>query len=188
MLLGQAESGKSTLQKQFQLYYASQTLDHERPSWRPVVYFNLIKAVRTILDELDSDSTSSKYLDPSSSSISIASSISTGDLRTKLLPLIAIEDTLASNLNGGVSIAGGRAGVYVRSGWQALVTPTRSYELPDLRKPSLDARATAVASVTDLAARTLAGLLDEIEDLWQHPAIRRLLRLNKLRLDEAAPL
>src|ERR1700689_2670198 len=106
MLLGQAESGKSTLQKQFQLYYASQTLDHERPSWRPVVYFNLIKAVRTILDELDSDSTSSKYLDPSSSSISIASSISTGDLRTKLLPLIAIEDTLASNLNGGVSIAG----------------------------------------------------------------------------------
>jgi hypothetical protein len=56
MLLGQAESGKhltekllfkthftrrflgkSTLQKQFQLYYASSTLDYERPSWRPVV-------------------------------------------------------------------------------------------------------------------------------------------------------
>ncbi len=53
MLLGQAESGKSTLQKQFQLYYASQSLDQELPAWRPVVYFNVIKAVRTILEELD---------------------------------------------------------------------------------------------------------------------------------------
>jgi hypothetical protein len=193
MLLGQAESGKSTLQKQFQLYYASQSLDHERPSWRPVVYFNVIKAVRMILDELDIEEMSSSSSDlesPSepSSTIRIGSPVSTSDLRTKLLPLIAIEDTLAANLNDGVSIAGGRTGVYVRSGWQALVTPTRSYELPDLRKPTSDTRAITMASVTDLAARTLASLLEEIEDLWQHPAIRRLLQLHKLRLDEAAPL
>lgn len=192
MLLGQAESGKSTLQKQFQLFYASQSLDHERPSWRPVVYFNVIKAVRVILDELDIEemSSSSDPESPSepSSTIRIGSPVSTSDLRTKLLPLIAIEDTLAANLNDGVSIAGGRTGVYVRSGWQALVTPTHSYELPDLRKPTLDTKAITMASVTDLAARTLASLLEEIEDLWQHPAIRRLLRLHKLRLDEAAPL
>jgi hypothetical protein len=191
MLLGQAGSGKSTLQKQFQLYYASQTLEHERPSWRPVVYFNLIQAVRVILDELDTDVASSVTSDSSSkppSAIRIGTPISTGDLRMKLLPLIAIENTLASNLNGGVSISGGRSGVYVRSGWQTLVTPTRSYGLPDLRKSSLDPRATALASVTDLAAKTIAELLEEIEDLWQHPATRRLLQLNKLRLDEAAPL
>lgn len=53
MLLGQAESGKSTLQKQFQLYYASQTLDKERPTWRPIVYFNILKAIRMILSEVD---------------------------------------------------------------------------------------------------------------------------------------
>ena len=52
-MLGQAESGKSTLQKQFQLYYSSATLDRERPSWRPIVYFNILKAIRMILDELD---------------------------------------------------------------------------------------------------------------------------------------
>lgn len=191
MLLGQAESGKSTLQKQFQLFYASQTLDHERPSWRPVVYFNIIKAVRMILDELDSEiiSSSSAFSDQSSSETSSAttSPIYTGDLRTSLLPLIAIEDTLASNLNGGVSIAGGRTGVYVRSGWQTLVTPTLSYALPDLRKLSFNVKATALAGVTDLSARTLAGLVEEIEDLWHHPAIERLQRQNKLRLDEAAP-
>ena len=47
MLLGQAESGKSTLQKQMQLYYSSQTLDKEKPSWKPIVFFNLLKALAT---------------------------------------------------------------------------------------------------------------------------------------------
>ena len=53
MLLGQAESGKSTLQKQFQLYYASHSLDRERPLWRPIVYSNILKALRMLMDELD---------------------------------------------------------------------------------------------------------------------------------------
>lgn len=191
MLLGQAESGKSTLQKQFQLYYASQTLDHERPSWRPVVYFNVIKAVRMILDELDSDGgapSPSDSVSEISTTIRIGSPISTGDLRAKLLPLTAMEDILASELNGGVSIAGGRQGVYVRAGWQALVTPSRSYELPDMRNASFDVKAAAVAKITELAAKTLGNSLEEIEDLWQHPAVRRLLQYRKLRLDEAAPL
>lgn len=191
MLLGQAESGKSTLQKQFQLHYASQTLDHERPSWRPVVYFNVIKGVRTILDELDIEGTSpspSVSFSEIPSVIQIGPPISTGDLRAKLLPLIAIEDTLASNLNGGVSVAGGRTGVYVRAGWQALVMPNRSSELPGLRNMPVHGKATALAQITDLTARTLAGLVEEIEDLWQHPAVRRLLQLRMLRLDEAAPL
>src|SRR6202011_2943780 len=127
------------------------------------------------------------YLDQSGSPSSkrIGTPISSGDLRTRLLPLIAIEDTLAANLNGGVSIAGRRTGVYVRSGWQTLITPIRGYPLPDLRKPSFDTKTTALASVTDLVARTLAGLVQEIEILWQHPTIRELLQLNKLRLDEA---
>ena len=44
-------------------------------------------------------------------------------LRTKLLPLVAVEDALASDLSGGVTVAGGRTGVFVRAGWQALVAP-----------------------------------------------------------------
>lgn len=41
LLLGQAESGKSTLQKQFQLMYNPTSLEEERLSWRPVVYYNI---------------------------------------------------------------------------------------------------------------------------------------------------
>lgn len=54
LLLGQAESGKSTVQKQFQLMYSPDSLDQERASWRTVVYFNIARSVKRILDILDS--------------------------------------------------------------------------------------------------------------------------------------
>lgn len=54
LLLGQAESGKSTLQKQFQLLYSPQTLEKERASWRTVVYFNVVRSLKHILDTLQS--------------------------------------------------------------------------------------------------------------------------------------
>jgi len=54
LLLGQAESGKSTLQKQFQLMYSPDTLDQERASWRTVIYFNIARSVKRILEILDS--------------------------------------------------------------------------------------------------------------------------------------
>jgi len=53
LLLGQAESGKSTLQKQFQIFYAPASLDEERDSWRSVVYFNILRNIKRILQALD---------------------------------------------------------------------------------------------------------------------------------------
>ncbi|KIJ67996.1 hypothetical protein HYDPIDRAFT_107560 [Hydnomerulius pinastri MD-312] len=192
MLLGQAESGKSTLQKQFQLYYAHQALDYERPLWRPVVYFNIIKAVRMILDELDHE-LSNLDADDSTEAQAVAYALAplgdvTGDisrLRTKLVALISMEDSLASELNNGVSVTGGRTGVYVRAGWQALVTPlspNRSRAVPATGGPP-----PAVAHVTNLASRTLISAQNEIDELWKHPAVRILLNNRRLRLDESAP-
>ncbi|KAH9856561.1 G-protein alpha subunit [Lenzites betulinus] len=53
LLLGQAESGKSTLQKQFQLLYNPAGLDDERTSWRTVIYFNIARPIARILEALD---------------------------------------------------------------------------------------------------------------------------------------
>ncbi|ETW81152.1 hypothetical protein HETIRDRAFT_410248 [Heterobasidion irregulare TC 32-1] len=184
MLLGQAESGKSTLQKQFQLYYASQTLDRERPSWRPIVFFNVIKAVRTILEELDWEF--SNQADQSFSSlVNLGPNWpdEIGRIRNKLLPLITIEDNLASELSNGVTVSGGRSGVYVRAGWQALVTPTRSWPLSDIRNSMTSAKTGVMAN---MAARQLAETQADVERLWQHPAVKALLRLRKLRLEESA--
>lgn len=180
MLLGQAESGKSTLQKQFQLYHASQTLDRERPSWRPIVYFNTIKAVRTILDELDWDFTThanqeeEAYIDPN-----WPNQIS--HIRHKLLPLVSIEDSLASELSGGVTVAGGRSGVFVRAGWQSVVTSTRSWPVANLYGGS-----SSPDVVANMAARLLSELQYDVDELWQHLAVKTLLRMRRLRLEESA--
>lgn len=184
MLLGQAESGKSTLQKQFQLYHAPPTIDRERPSWRPIVYFNAIKAVRTILDELEWDFTADanredeSYMDPS-----WPTQIS--QIRHRLLPLVTIEDSLASELSGGVTVAGGRSGVFVRAGWQSVVTSTRSWPVADMQG---DGTTSDQGVVATMASRLLAELQYDVAELWQHPAVKTLLRMRRLRLEESAAL
>lgn len=207
MLLGQAESGKSTLQKQFQLYYSSKTLDEERPSWRPIVYFNILKAIRMILDELDwqyglgsSGDPLAVPLAPSTSNTSGSGSNSGSStrsqpnpawfpelslLRNKLLPLVASEDALAAELSGGVTVTGGRSGVYVRSGWQALITGNRSWPLSENYRTAMTPRQSAV---TNIVATTLAASQHEIEMMWWHPGVQGLIKSNKLRLEEYAAL
>ena len=189
MLLGQAESGKSTLQKQFQLFYASKSLDSEKPSWRPIVFFNVIKAIRMILEELDFEFSGTAAIDetttPAQSLIALGPHWpdEVARMRTKLLPLISIEDSLAAELSNGVTVAGGRSGVFVRAGWQALVTPTRSYPISDARNSLSSQRAGVMAT---MAGRLLADTQDHVLDLWHHPAVKALLRLRKLRLEESA--
>ncbi|KIL67713.1 hypothetical protein M378DRAFT_159565 [Amanita muscaria Koide BX008] len=53
LLLGQAESGKSTLQKQFQLMYKPHSLEQERISWKTVIYFNVVRSLKHILNTLE---------------------------------------------------------------------------------------------------------------------------------------
>ncbi|KAJ3733423.1 guanine nucleotide binding protein, alpha subunit [Lentinula guzmanii] len=216
MLLGQAESGKSTLQKQFQIYYASKTLDRERPSWRPVVHFNIIRAVKTILDEIDyelshpddddSDVESDPELnEPGPSSAGPLSSSSSSQrvkrprqpsaapgnafrpssteletlsvLRTRLLPLVALHDSLASELSGGVSFSRGLTGVFVRAGWQGLLQSNQGGR----------AGKGSPGGVAGLAAKALDSSREDVQALWVHNAVRKLIQLRKLKLEESAP-
>ncbi|KDR67791.1 hypothetical protein GALMADRAFT_105456 [Galerina marginata CBS 339.88] len=177
MLLGQAESGKSTLQKQFQLFYASKTLDVERLSWIPVVYFNIIKALRMIFAEIDHELSIQTPNEPLSS-YDVRQELNS--LRVRLLPLLALETTLASELSGGVSIAGGRTGAYVRAGWQGLLNSTL---VADSKKPEIENR---TRETTRLVARTLAVAVDDIDALWTHEAVKFYIQHRKIRLDDSA--
>ncbi|KAJ7782560.1 guanine nucleotide binding protein, alpha subunit [Mycena maculata] len=182
MLLGQAESGKSTLQKQFQLYHASHTLDVERPSWRIVVYANLIKAVRTILEELDYEFSSSlaEYPFPSEGSgpTDVGAQNEILELRRNLLPLISLEGSLSSELSGGASFLGTRRGTSFprRPG---LFTRESSRPVADLRESS------GAVVATNRAAQVLASTVHVIEALWRHRSVDAMLRLRKLKLDES---
>ncbi|KAF9443190.1 G-alpha-domain-containing protein [Macrolepiota fuliginosa MF-IS2] len=176
MLLGQAESGKSTLRKQFQICYASKSLEGERPCWKPVVYFNITKAVRLIFNELEYQF--SEHGHTLEAPKAVQQQIS--ELRNKLLPLIALEDSLASHLNGGVTIGSGGRGAFVRSGWQALVGgPSQS----DVKTVEAAAR---VAEVSILAAKTLGSSLSDVQTLWAHPTVKLLVHDRKVRLEDSA--
>lgn len=199
MLLGQAESGKSTLQKQFQLYYSSQSLDRERPLWRPIVYSNILKALRMLMVELDrqygappgspSPEATPGSSPPTDSVIMAASAISIDPrwpsdllpLHSTLASLVAHEDALASELSGGIKVSRGQSGVYVRAGWQTLITPNRAWPLTDIRDS-----ADRPTTVTNQVGRTLCGSQGKIAEFWSHPMIRRIVSTKRVRLEESA--
>ncbi|KAF9535709.1 G-alpha-domain-containing protein [Crepidotus variabilis] len=52
LLLGQSESGKSTTLKQFQLLHSPSAFSAERIAWRAVIYLNLVRSIRRILEAL----------------------------------------------------------------------------------------------------------------------------------------
>ncbi|KAJ7261050.1 G-protein alpha subunit [Mycena rebaudengoi] len=65
LLLGQSESGKSTVLKNFRLKYAPAQWKAELRSWRAVIQLNLIQNVLTILDVLDDQSAAPSLSAPS---------------------------------------------------------------------------------------------------------------------------
>ncbi|KAF8896433.1 guanine nucleotide binding protein, alpha subunit [Infundibulicybe gibba] len=72
LLLGQAESGKSTLQKQFQLMYKPNSIDQERASWRTVIYFNVVHSLKHILNTLEAWDDSLEDVDTGDDSASLS--------------------------------------------------------------------------------------------------------------------
>ncbi|KAJ7650069.1 guanine nucleotide binding protein, alpha subunit [Roridomyces roridus] len=201
LLLGQAESGKSTLQKQFQLMYKPNSIDQERSSWRTVIYFNVVHSLKHILSTLeawddafvdDPNSQSTGYYEKSKASAS--SSPASGrsnrmvSLRNRLSPLLASDQPLADRLSGGITVSGsGKGGVFVRSGWQARTVD----KLGKNKKSDVDyhrGREGYMASAEDVlldeVGRMLSILKDDIRELWAHPTVKGLIMKRKLKLDE----
>ncbi|KAI1791928.1 G-alpha-domain-containing protein [Ganoderma leucocontextum] len=52
LLLGQSESGKSTTLKQFQLLHTPASFHKERIAWRFVIYLNLVRSIRRIMEAI----------------------------------------------------------------------------------------------------------------------------------------
>ncbi|RPD54524.1 G-alpha-domain-containing protein [Lentinus tigrinus ALCF2SS1-7] len=57
LLLGQSESGKSTTLKQFQLLHTPAAFHKERIAWRFVIYLNLVRSIRRILEAIAPEDT-----------------------------------------------------------------------------------------------------------------------------------
>ncbi|KAJ8519069.1 hypothetical protein ONZ45_g3954 [Pleurotus djamor] len=103
LLLGQAESGKSTLQKQFQLMYKPHTLEQERASWRTVVYFNVVHSIKHILNVLEAwdDGLEEEIADADdSASISPLVSRQIVTMSDKPSPSVSLTNSPSAAING----------------------------------------------------------------------------------------
>jgi guanine nucleotide-binding protein subunit alpha len=104
---GQAESGKSTILRNFQLKYAPTAFHAEAEAWRAAIDLNLVRSVTFLLNLLEESSpiASNSTTDAASGGGGGSSSVDTGPpgdlrrLRVRLSPLRSIEGSLARSIS-----------------------------------------------------------------------------------------
>ncbi|CAE6421125.1 unnamed protein product [Rhizoctonia solani] len=109
LLLGQAESGKTTTLKQFQLLQSTSAFSAQLHSYRALIYLNVLNSVRRILDAVALPDEADQFLSDTSSSSSHSSRSSyarrhypphLAALAIRLRPLLHIQRVLERQLRG----------------------------------------------------------------------------------------
>lgn len=147
--------------------HAPASLDLERSSWTTVVYLNVVKSIRVLLEALETADISSEE----ASRLSDAGDSwrhQLANLKLRLSPLVGVETTLASRLSsgGGVAMNGGKGGVFVRRGWQTSLktgTPIGHVRGHNARAPG-KASVSGALAIDDPVARML-----EATKVWAPP-------------------
>ncbi|KAF8682989.1 G protein alpha subunit [Rhizoctonia solani] len=91
LVVGQSESGKSTLVKQFRLKQSPEAFAIERESWKSIIYLNI---VRSILKVIDTVAPSFNIRNPTD-----LDSQSFARLRLRLMPLRSVEESIIESLS-----------------------------------------------------------------------------------------
>ncbi|KAG8785017.1 hypothetical protein FRC12_018077 [Ceratobasidium sp. 428] len=215
LLLGQSESGKSTTLKQFQLMYSPNAFRAERASWRAVIYLNLVRSIRHILDALDP----ANFLDDEPISPTTADapddyhgrpgtsmSIRTeeklaqfSELRLRLQPLLLLEDQLNRTLAGDLSgneLEPTRLGAYAAphqnqdgAGREVAVRSNSTWKkaLGTLRGKARDEDDEAyVWDDPNDPGHTIVALRDDMITLWRDPFVQDVLHKRRLHLEHTA--
>ncbi|KIM70027.1 hypothetical protein SCLCIDRAFT_101556 [Scleroderma citrinum Foug A] len=102
LLLGQSESGKSTTLKQFQLMHAPAAFRADRLAWRAVIYLNLVRSIRRILDAISPDTDQDDDADPATTPTRRTAGMRVArfdQYRVALEPLRELEDRLIRMLS-----------------------------------------------------------------------------------------
>lgn len=117
--------------------HAPASLEQERSSWSTVVYLNIVKSLRAVLDSFDKFPLDPETLDESSSLWPTR----LANLKLRLSPLLGMENALTSRFSAGGAIAmqSGKEGVLVRKGWQTTIktTPFFSKHHSQWRNPTI---------------------------------------------------
>ena len=188
--------------------YNPNSLEEERLSWRSVVYYNIVRPVRRIFEAYEAFGDADSDVEMSTESDEAQASASGTDkemqlMKLRLAPLLETEPRLEARIAGGVPIASsGKGNIFVRSGWQARsmfksrsqsrtsFTGQRSSFETSSRKS--EDSAMVIVGEKDMVLEETANILnackDDVRELWNHPAVKRLRDKRKLKLEEWAEL
>jgi len=170
--IGQAESGKSTVLKNFQLHFSPKTFEAEAIFWRPVIHLNLVRCTNFILNFLkDSHGSPTQY-----------SPQLDGFRRyfIRLAPLRQVEESLTRKLSASLSPAPDGRTVHYHpakaseialrpgSGWKGLFKGKRQ----------------AGTNSDDSDRRILAACADDILNLWNDPSAQESLTTKNIILGD----
>jgi guanine nucleotide-binding protein subunit alpha len=184
---GQAESGKSTILKNFQLLFAPKSFYAEGGVWKAVIHLNLVRSVNFVLDLLQ---------DPSPRTLSSAGrprtpncNQTTNELRfltMRLAPLRQVEHILTRRFcppELGINPSGqyhrDRASeVSVRglSGWKTLLKLRRN---PQNNAASDD---------LEDSQRVIEACKDDMTSLWESSVVQARLQKHNVRLQDQSGL
>ncbi|KAJ7069115.1 G-protein alpha subunit [Mycena amicta] len=181
LLLGQSESGKSSVLRNFRLAFTPKYFESERLLWKTVIQLNLISSIKKILNVLQAESSApSSPIDPTHEPRSTTpGSMLTSEHRRRALslsPLLAFETSISQLLD---STSG--------SGYTVTVRPGGGWKE---RLASFGGRSTTTTqSQTQTqdpgqVTQVLSACRDEIVALWEDPVVRDLLAAHGLQLQD----
>ncbi|KAJ7031623.1 heterotrimeric G protein alpha subunit [Mycena alexandri] len=198
LLLGQGESGKSTTLKNFRMQYAREAWEKERGGWRAVVQLNIIRSIILILQIIEQEMSGNVPLEedeaPRRFSDSAADVFTDKHrlLMIRLAPLRGVEAELKRRLGAGAEPihpslpmaatpfddpapvpAAKRQGEFSVRSWTDAIDPSKS------PRPSSHAD-------LDSSTITLMTCKEDMQALWNDPAVQLALDRRKVRLVDTA--
>jgi guanine nucleotide-binding protein subunit alpha len=207
LLLGQSESGKSTILKNFRLKYAVKAWRAERTAWRAVIQLNLIRSVVIILEAIQAEMNGTPIVneeedDIEGDELSNPAPIKFTDihqlLKLRLTPLRRVETDLKRRVGAESDEADPPSAPMYATPFDAVSSrPSSSRKRPGEfvvrswihvleRMQERGRRRGAESPDSDDATGVIAGCRQDIKALWADPIVHDLLAKRKIRLADSA--
>ncbi|KAJ7484519.1 G-protein alpha subunit-domain-containing protein [Mycena latifolia] len=157
LLLGQSESGKSTLLRQFERLYAPERFERERMQWRGIVQLNIVKSMRTVLGAVDPAAPTST---PDSEAHSQAVGAKLDSIKNLRAALPDVEDILK----------------------RTSLTENTAIQPAEIRSDQISAETgLTLQTATQSVLNTLCG---DMVRLWSDPHVQATLQAKEIELED----
>ncbi|KAJ3565920.1 hypothetical protein NP233_g7332 [Leucocoprinus birnbaumii] len=198
LLLGQSESGKSSVLKNFQLAFAPRHFEANRQTWKLILKQVSCSNIRTIIETLSAEWEPSTPTSPGELNSAVRNF---RRIRLSLSPLFIIENNLLKMLAPETKDPTSDVCVRAGSGWKALLqahrtgqsSPSSPLETGGHHQfaggPSMNfgkRQSNNSLSHESDPSQAMIAQKEEIMWLWRDPEVRRALRKRGIHLEETA--